>query len=693
MIPFEILVVALGGAAVGGPQAAVAPTPPAVASPTSLPDGSAIVSDSQFEQALPPLDPDLNAPLDPIEPLDQPVPAAVPDQPAQAPAAEPALTQPLTPLASFDVEPVQVVAEDPEKAPDIRYAVAVEGLKDAGLEEQFRSLSALTKGDGKGANGAVIAARAREDEALALRIARSEGYYDAVATSLVEPVANEPGRARATVSVSLGERYKLGAIAITGPDTLPPGMAREILKLNTGDPIVAARIEGAEAGISLQLPQRGYPFVKVGQRDIELDDADHSGDYTLQVDPGPRSTFGGYTTTGKLAFDAEHVGVLARFKRGELYDNRRVDDLREAMVATGLFNSVAVEPQRTGEVAPDGTEYVNLLVTQNAGPPRRLAATAGYSTGQGFRVDGSWTHRNLFKPEGALIVSAVGGTQEQGLSSTFKRSNAGRRDRTVLLSLAANRQDYDAYQALTLGLNGRISLDSTPIWQKRWTWAYGFEALATRERRFDPVTNDRTRQNYFIGGIHGQLGFDTSNNLLDPTKGIRALLRLSPEVSQSEGRNDQYVRGLIEGSTYIPIAENFTLAARSRLGSIVGAPRDAIAPSRRLYAGGGGSVRGFGYQQLGPRDALGNPVGGRSLVEGALEARYRFGDFGVVPFVDVGQVYDSSTPSFSDIRAGVGIGGRYYTNFGPLRFDVATPLGRRAGESKIAIYISIGQAF
>jgi translocation and assembly module TamA len=86
-------------------------------------------------------------------------------------------------------------------------------------------------------------------------------------------------------------------------------------------------------------------------------------------------------------------------------------------------------------------------------------------------------------------------------------------------------------------------------------------------------------------------------------------------------------------------------------------------------------------------------LGGRSLNEFALEGRYRFGDYGVVAFLDAGQVYESSTPEFSDLRYGFGVGGRVYTNFGPLRVDVATPLGRREGEPRVALYISIGQAF
>src|SRR3546814_3584007 len=100
-----------------------------------------------------------------------------------------------------------------------------------------------------------------------------------------------------------------------------------------------------------------------------------------------------------------------------------------------------------------------------------------------------------------------------------------------------------------------------------------------------------------------------------------------------------------------------------------GAARDRLAPSRRFYAGGGGSVRGLGFQELGPKDPNNDPIGGRSVNEAALEARYRFGNFGVVGFVDAGQVYRSSAPTFQNLRFGAGIGARYYTNFGPMRFE------------------------
>ncbi len=154
-----------------------------------------------------------------------------------------------------------------------------------------------------------------------------------------------------------------------------------------------------------------------------------------------------------------------------------------------------------------------------------------------------------------------------------------------------------------------------------------------------------------------------------------------------------YARVLIEGSIYQPVSQSLVIAGRIKVGTIPGVARDDLAPSRRYYGGGGGSVRGYGYQRLGPFDPQGNPVGGRSLNEFSIEARYRFGNFGIVPFFDAGNAYETVYPKGGDLRYGAGIGGRFYTNFGPMRIDVATPLNPRPGDGKVALYISIGQAF
>jgi translocation and assembly module TamA len=331
-------------------------------------------------------------------------------------------------------------------------------------------------------------------------------------------------------------------------------------------------------------------------------------------------------------------------------------------------------------------------VRQEAAPPRTIAGSAGYGTGQGLRADVSWTHRNLFPPEGSLTAAGVVGTKEQAASISVARANAGRRDRNIDISLTALHSNYDAFEAYTGRLAGTMSFVSTPIWQKKFTWSIGAEILATSEDQFDFARGLRDRQTFYVAALPGQVGFDRSNNLLDPTKGYRVNMRVSPETSLGTGKQI-YARAILDASYYYPVKDNIVVAARARVGTISGIARDNLAPSRRFYGGGGGSVRGFGYQQLGPKDPNNDPVGGRSMNEFALEGRYRFGNYGVVGFVDAGQAYESSIPKFNDWRMGVGVGGRFYTNFGPIRLDVATPVNRRLGESRVSVYVSIGQAF
>ncbi len=614
---------------------------------------------------------------------------------------DPALEEPLVPLSQFEIEPVDdsILGEDPEKDQELTYRWRIDGLDalegtvSAGdIRGRFSSLSALEEGDGEASNGAQVSARLNSDLQLLSDVLSAAGYFDAVVGQAVElPEEGGDGPMVAVLEVEPGPQYQFGEIAFDAPPIEPADLIERNFAPESGDPILADEVLAAEANIAVALPQAGYPFVEIGDRDILLDEQAVTGDYTLPVEPGPRSSFGEMIVDGKPVFEAKHIETIARFEKGDLYDSRMVDDLREALVATGLFGLVSVEPKDSEEVAPDETTYADLVVRQEPGPPRSIAASAGYGTGQGLRVEASWTHRNLFPPEGALIVSGVAGTQEQGATLTFRRSNAGKRDRTVELALAALHSDYEAFDAYTGRLAGRISYESTPIWQKRLTHSYGFELIATSEKSYNFDLGADDRELYYIAALPGQLGFDTTNDLLDPVDGVRVHLKLSPEVTFGE-ETLLYGRGMLEGTAYQPFG-NFVLAGRARIGSIVGADREDIAPSRRYYAGGGGSVRGFGYQELGPKAPDGDPIGGRSLVEGAIEARYRFGDYGVVGFVDAGQVYESVTPGFDDIRFGVGIGGRFYTNFGPLRLDVAIPIDRREGESKFSVYVSIGQAF
>jgi translocation and assembly module TamA len=440
-----------------------------------------------------------------------------------------------------------------------------------------------------------------------------------------------------------------------------------------------------QAELQRKLKDAGYPFAKVGEPDVVVDHATHTATLRLPVDTGGSRRFGTILVTGeKPPFDAKHVARIARFKPDQPYDQAMVDDLRRALIATGVAGGVDVTP------VPGKDDSADIRVAMEPAKLRTIAGEAGYGTGEGVRVEVSWTHRNLIKPEGAVTLRGVAGTREQALGAVLRQANFGVRDRVFNARIGASHFNRPAFDARTFEIGASLERQSNIIWQKRWTWSIGGELIATDER--DKTSLLTPRATYFVGALPLSLGYDRSNDLLDPTRGFRLGVRFSPEVSLRSGTN-LYVRSQFDGSGYFPVAKNVTLAGRVRLGSILGAKRLGIAPSRRFYSGGGGSVRGFGYQRLGPVDTIGDPIGGRGLAEFALEARIRWKDFGIVPFVDGGNVYTKSTPDFSGFRYGAGIGLRYHSSFGPIRIDVGTPIKRRKGDSPVTVFVSLGQAF
>ena len=634
---------------------------------------AALILFPTLAHAQPVLDP---APLDPTSTLD-PLPDLGVDWPdLSAPEeAPPAGTE--RPVATVDA------------AVDRPYRVAIEGLDEVGdeaLGRRFDELSALDQDKDKVANVAQIDRRARQDESLLRELLRAYGYYDADVATRVETAEN--GQILVRLAAVPGPLYRFSAVELPGLEAAgakAPEL-RTAFTIGVEDPVNAEQVAAAQANLALRLGREGFAFAKVGEPEVTIDYDSKTGRLTLPVNPDGAKRFGAIRVEGKRLFGPKHLARIARFKPGETYSSARIEDFRRALIQTGLVSSVAITPVQTAQ--PD---VVDIAVKLERAPPRTIAGELGYGTGEGYRAEVSWTHRNLIRPEGAITFRGVAGTREQLLGALLRRNNFKMRDQVLTAQISASHTDRDAYDARTFTLAGGLERQTNIIWQKKWTWAFGAELAASDERDVMADTGLRRRRTFFIAALPTTLSYDGSDDLLNPTRGYRLAGRLSPEASL-QGSAFGYAKMQIDGSAYVPVS-GVVLAGRVRLGSIAGASRDRIAPSRRFYAGGGGSVRGYGYQRVGPLDVNGDPVGGRSLAEFALEARVRFGDFGVVPFVDGGNLYESALPRFTGLRYGAGIGVRYYTNFGPIRVDVGTPLNRRAGDARVAVYVSLGQAF
>jgi len=587
-------------------------------------------------------------------------------------------------------EPAEEAATFADTGAERRYTVRLSGVEeiaDAHFTTRFNELSALQQGEGKPANLAQINRRIKEDSDLLDRLLRAKGYYAARVRGAV--AAPPPGSDKLVVTFRIvpGARYLLSSVDLTGLETTGEREAelRAAFPTKPGDPVDADAILAGQASLTVALAENGFPFGKVGEPEVRIDHDERKGDLDIVVNPGAYRTFGKIVMTDEDLFSARHVQRIARFHPGDPYMASDVEDLRQALVATGLVSSLTMTPRDAG----DG-EHVDLAIDARPAPLRTIAGELGYGTGEGYRAEVSWTHRNFFPPEGSVTLRGVLGTQEQTASVIYRRNNFRRRDNVLTGLLSVSNIQRDAYDARTITLSGSLERQTNILFQKKWVWRIGGELIASDEA--DAFSNG-SRRTFFIGAIPLSLTYDGSDDLLNPTRGFRLGGRLSPELS-FQNSSFGYARVQLDGSVYQPMSDRIVLAARARFGTILGSTVDRIAPSRRFYAGGGASVRGYGYQAIGPRYGPDDdPVGGKSLAEFSLESRIRFGNFGVVPFVDAGNISTSFLPRFRDLRIGAGLGVRYYSSFGPIRIDVGTPINPQSGDPKLAVYVSLGQAF
>lgn len=568
--------------------------------------------------------------------------------------------------------------------------------------ERFGALSTIEELEDEDASVAQLAARAREDEELLGNLLRVYGYYDGQVIRSIgalqpgEDVAD--GQPRVRFDVIPGNRYRFGAIDLGNLETAPDYEdLRGSFGIQTGDYLQSDKILQEQFALDRQLGETGYAFAEIDEPQLLIDHEREEGDLTLPVEPNGKYVFGEVVSNDPEFLSSRHLGKIARFEPGETYKRSLSMDLRRAVTATGLTSSVSVTPREVTPPQGDEPGVVDMDVAIERAKLRTISGAIGYGSDEGFRVQASWEHRNMFPPEGLLRLRGILGTREQLAGVTFRKNNFAGRDRVLTIDTYARTVDTEAYDANTVAVTGTFEKVSTLLFQKPFSWAGGVEVLATDERNRVIGGIPRPRRTYFIGSVFGRASLDSTDSLLDPTNGFRLSAFVAPEISRTASSNYTYLRFQGDGSYYLPASDKIVLAARARFATIQGAELAGIAPSRRLYAGGGSSVRGYGYEAIGPKNDLLEPTGGRSLVEGSIEARigtpFFDGSVSVVPFFDVGAVSIDEWPDFRFVKYGAGVGLRYNTGFGPIRVDVGVPLNPDPDDAPVAVYVSLGQAF
>jgi translocation and assembly module TamA len=579
--------------------------------------------------------------------------------------------------------PIRAQDAAPDRNGGIRYQTELQGVDGALRDLITGSLNLYALQDRLPPSVTALRARLTADLDTIETVLRSEGYYAFRVEHALDAAARP---AEVTLVIDTGPRYRLDGFHIRYVDAeRAPGLPSDpaFAGITLGEAARSGTILDAQSRLVRRLGERGHPFARVTSREVVVDHGAQTVVVTLEVEAGPKTAFGPLAVVGNEGVRESYIRRVADLEQGTPFDTSQVDDARRRLFESGLFDSVTIgwaeQPDEAGEVV------VTVRVIERK--RRSVGVGLNYSTTEGAGLDLGWTHRNVFGRGERADLGARIAEREFSAFGEFVKPNMGRLEQDLTGRVEGKKVETEAFdQTSVIGSIG-LRRNLTENW--RGSAATSVEATEIREP-------GKVKQSYVIFGLPVQLFYDGSDDLLDPARGTRLTVTATPTQVTGDS-SAQFLVGGLGGSAYYEALSDrrLVLAARARFASIVGAARDDVPASRRLYAGGGGSIRGYEYQSVGPLDTFNNPQGGLSAFDTSFEARIRvYENFGIVPFIDGGSAFERRVPGGSSLRWAAGLGFRYHTVVGPLRLDFAVPINPRPDvDDAFAFYISLGQAF
>ena len=563
----------------------------------------------------------------------------------------------------------------------VPYEATIRGLTDRELGDRLRAVSTTFGLQAQApASEAQLRRRVESDIPRLREELRARGYYNA---GIEADIHTDKTPAGVVFQVSRGEVYRVADIELvllTSPGEAPPELET---RLDAGERGAAEKVLAEEARLIKELTARGYAFARVEDRRVVVN---HDGEsisvrWTLQI--GPAVRFGPVTVEGLAKVKESSILRMIPWKRGRTYDQRHVGKLESILRRSGLFSTVRIVLE--GEVETGDEVPMTIRVAERKHRTVRVGILYRSDTGVGGTV--SWEHRNLLRGGEHFEASVTWSELSLGGEIRFEKPSFLRHDQRLISESRVFREDTDAYEdegaETVLALERTIRSD--------------FTAFGGVGYKYSDVEQLERAEIFGLVFFPFRLDWNPSDSLLDPTSGWRLILEGTP-YRNTRDREINWVQWLGEYRHYISLdrASRYVLAGRLTLGSIVGENTRNIPADERFYAGGGGSIRGYEFQSVGPLASDNSPVGGNGLLETSLEFRVRLGErWGVTGFADGGTAYlDDLSDADETIRWGAGAGLRYHTGIGPVRIDVAIPLNRRNEiDDSVQFYISLGQAF
>lgn len=420
--------------------------------------------------------------------------------------------------------------------------------------------------------------------------------------------------------------------------------------------------------------RNGYFDGEFEKSELGVSVARHEAFWDLDYNSGPRYRFGNVSFEGSQIREA-YLQNLVPFKEGDYYSSRDLAELNRRLSATGWFQSVVVAPEfkqgRKTKVLP-----LNAVVSPRA--KNTIEAGVGYSTDVGPRLKGTWRKPWVNDRGHSMVASAYVSAPEQQVDLSYKvpllKSPL---EQYYTFSGGLKRTDLNDTKADTSTLAASRNWDSSSGWQRalnlRWSLDHFTQGNVTNTTMllYPGISLNRTRSR---GGLM-------------PTWGDSQ--RYSADVSDTTWGSDVDFLILQAQNVWIrTLGEKNRFIARGTVGWIETNDFDRVPPDLRFFAGGDRSIRGYKYKNVSPRDSDGKLTGASKMATGSLEYQYNVsGKWWGAVFIDSGEAVNDI--SQSNIKTGAGIGVRWASPVGPIKFDIARPIGD-SEEHGVQFYVGLG---
>ncbi|MCL6621247.1 MAG: BamA/TamA family outer membrane protein [Syntrophobacterales bacterium] len=524
---------------------------------------------------------------------------------------------------------------------------------------------------------------------------RRQGFYHARVTSRLQ--VDEKGRVRAILQVEEGPFVRVNQIKVEvrepGADLDYAQLAREH-PVKPGERFTERGYDELRAQYVTALQDHGHPRGQVKGR-VYLDELENRADIHLTVDPGPRCVFGEV----QLKKDAPVPDYLIlrklTFRPGEAFSFRKLYESQRQLYETDLFKSVTLTPAEV----PEAATVIPVVVEVQRGKRGTVKVGLGYGDVDLFRARLALRLRNLGGGGRLMDLEGKYSIRESRVTGTFTNPQflASRWDAVVQGGWVE--WDLPGFQDRAFFTQARLERDLP--WRLRVYVGHGLEfarPFGIPNETLFILREARQDQLFTASMLLFGLRRDTTDRSLDPEYGH--ILSLTQELALDFlGGNLQFSRTVAEARGYYPLGRpGWVLAGRLKFGVIEPLQGTGEIPLfRRFFAGGAGSVRGYRFNYLGPRNEAGTPIGGEAILEGNAELRVPlYKEFTGVVFFDFGNVYfrtQEVDPGQLKYAAGGGV--RYRTPIGPVGLDVGFPLNRQDPRQDPAfrLLLTIGQQF